>query len=553
MELICYLHPGWEPLIRPAEPTREWMTATQESFAYRCLPLNIANAHGWEVLTPCAFQARWWGGAGTDQVEIKLAEDATPVFKPVSLFGQGILTFHISGLIRTPPGWNLWVGGSPNRPKEWLYPLTGVVETDWAPFTFTMNWRFTRAYRWVEFEAGEPICFFFPIQRGYLNDVSPSFVPMESDPDLLEQFKTWSKSRDAFHARTAQEAPQTSSDKWQKHYYRGVDANDSPGAADHQAKLRLASFVDQTEASEPRADPGEPEPKPAITRPAASVSGGAVDDLALQKREWLLGALEHHWELSPVGSKIERRVDLSREEFLERYYAPSRPVILVGEMADWPALSRWTPAYLRDAIGPKLVEFQGERSKNDRFEMYKDAHRREMAFDQFIDLIVANPGNDIYLTAYNSTPNAEALSILNGDLGFLDKFLSRDASMPHGMMWIGPSGTVTSLHHDLTDNFIAQIVGRKRLKLLPAADVTNLYNHRHVFSEITDLEDTSLDLSRFPLLRNAKVFDVTLNPGEIIFVPLAWWHQVKSLDFSVTITYTNFLWPNDSFKTYPQG
>lgn len=112
-----------------------------------------------------------------------------------------------------------------------------------------------------------------------------------------------------------------------------------------------------------------------------------------------------------------------------------------------------------------------------------------MAFDQFIDLIVANPGNDTYLTAYNSARNAEALSILHGDLGFLDKFLSRDPSRPHGMMWIGPSGTVTSLHHDLTDNLIAQIVGRKRLKLLPAADVANLYNHRHVFSEITDIED----------------------------------------------------------------
>jgi len=45
--------------------------------------------------------------------------------------------------------------------------------------------------------------------------------------------------------------------------------------------------------------------------------------------------------------------------------------------------------------------------------------------------------------------------------------------------------------------------------------------------------------------------DVTLSPGEMIFIPLAWWHQVKSLDFSVTITYTNFLRPNDGYQTYP--
>ena len=45
MDFICYLYPGWDPLVRPAEATRPWMDATPESFAYRCLPLNIANAH----------------------------------------------------------------------------------------------------------------------------------------------------------------------------------------------------------------------------------------------------------------------------------------------------------------------------------------------------------------------------------------------------------------------------------------------------------------------------------------------------------------------------
>ena len=50
MDLTCFLHPGWQPLIRPAPARRDWMDATPESFAYRCLPLDIANAHGWELL-----------------------------------------------------------------------------------------------------------------------------------------------------------------------------------------------------------------------------------------------------------------------------------------------------------------------------------------------------------------------------------------------------------------------------------------------------------------------------------------------------------------------
>ncbi len=198
------------------------------------------------------------------------------------------------------------------------------------------------------------------------------------------------------------------------------------------------------------------------------------------------------------------------------------------------------------------MEFQGGRSANPRFEMDKDAHRREAPFDAFIEQITRpGAGNDAYITAYNSARNAQALSGLDADLGFLDKFLSPAVEQPNGMMWIGPAGTATPLHHDLTNNLIAQLVGRKRLKILPAAEVNRLYNNTHVFSEIADLEDPSLDLSQFPKLRGAKVYDVVLAPGEIIFMPFGWWHQVKSLDFSVTVTYTNFLWPNDAAANYP--
>jgi len=243
MDLLCYLHPGWKPFIRPAESTRDWMTVTPEAFAYRCLPLNIANAHGWEVMSPCSFEARWFGGIGIDEVQIRLDPGTNPDVAPVSLFGQGILTFHIAGLFRTPPGWNLWVGGSPNRPKEHLYPLTGIVETDWAPYTFTMNWRFTRAYRTVRFETGEPICFFFPIQRGYLDAVTPKMVPMEKEPEVMRQFKEWSESRNKFHERMAEETPTAGSDKWQKDYYRGIDPAGEPRVEDHQTKLRLKPFA----------------------------------------------------------------------------------------------------------------------------------------------------------------------------------------------------------------------------------------------------------------------------------------------------------------------
>src|ERR1700709_1775723 len=201
MDLTCFLHPGWQPLIRPAPARRAWRDATPESFAYRCLPLNIANAHGWELLNPNAFEACWNGQTDTGALTIRPHAEGPVASVATSLFGQGILTFHIPAIFRTPPGWNLWIGGSPNSPKDAIYPLTGVVETDWAPFTFTMHWRFTRQNHWGSFERGGPLCFIFPLQRASLEAFQPKLLPLDSDPETAEQFRLWSQERNLFHEK----------------------------------------------------------------------------------------------------------------------------------------------------------------------------------------------------------------------------------------------------------------------------------------------------------------------------------------------------------------
>jgi hypothetical protein len=449
------------------------------------------------------------------------------------------------------------VGGSPNRAKDGISALTGIVETDWSPFTFTMNWRFTRANQMVRFDALEPICFFFPVERAAVESFAPRFEPLDADPATMERFQAWSRERDSFHQRIAANPPLNPSDRWQKHYYRGMDVAGRSMAAGHRTKLHLQRF----DASHAPGLPVAPDEDAERQQPAIQGSDlpGGEDQtevtalrLALAKRQWLLETIERQRDLVPRLVTIDRVAGLSGEAFLERYYAVNRPVILTGEMTNWPALARWTPDYLKTAIGSRVVEFQDERALDERFEMNKDAHRREAAFDVFMErILVPGAGNNAYLTAYNSARNAEVFSVLHADLGYLDKFLDRRAAAPHGMMWIGPAGTVTPLHHDLTNNFIAQIAGRKRIRLAPASEAGKLYNHRHVFSEIQDLD--ALDLRRHPDLNGLRSYEILLEPGEILFMPIGWWHQVKSIDFSVTITFTNFLWENEASAGYPAG
>ena len=129
MKLTAYPSHPESPAIRPAPARREWMTRTRVSFAYRCLPLNIANAHGWELLCPAAFEAVWNGKKGVRGVVVTSEAPADQL--PLSHFGYGILTFNVRMLFRTEPGINLWVAGPVNRPKDGIYALTGVVESDW--------------------------------------------------------------------------------------------------------------------------------------------------------------------------------------------------------------------------------------------------------------------------------------------------------------------------------------------------------------------------------------------------------------------------------------
>jgi hypothetical protein len=233
MKLQCFVHDGWRMHIRPARPTRAWMDETPERYGYRCLPLAIANTHGWEIFTPAGFWCMWNGGASSADVQIRTDPDMPPGCAPVSIFGSGTFTVHTHGVFRTPAGWNLMVTGPINQPKDGASALTGIIETDWAPMTHTMNWKLTRPGHWVRFDADEAISHIMPVQRGTIEQWQPELVPMQENPDLLHQFTAWSASRDAFHARQA--------GGWQKDYFQGRDMHGHE-AEGHQTKLRLCPF-----------------------------------------------------------------------------------------------------------------------------------------------------------------------------------------------------------------------------------------------------------------------------------------------------------------------
>ena len=242
MKLIAHVIDGHHVDIRPAPVERDWMEATSQRFAYRCLPLNIANAHGWEILCPSGFTAVWNGSQDLNAIAIKYDNSDDHRFA-ISHFGHGTLTFHIPCLFRTEAGWDLVAQGPVNRPKDGIAALSGIIETDWAPYTFTMNWLFTQPEVDVHFDKGEPFCHIFPVERGLLASVEPEMKQMSSDPELERQYKAWNESRVNFNAELKEPGSQAQAERWQKMYYRGLSPDGTAAVDDHITRLRLRPFT----------------------------------------------------------------------------------------------------------------------------------------------------------------------------------------------------------------------------------------------------------------------------------------------------------------------
>jgi hypothetical protein len=133
----------------------------------------IANQSGWELRNPCAFTATWFDQDGVDVLIQPDKHDADQLL-PVSHFGNGILSWRLPILFRTPEGYSLLARGPANYPKDAISPLEGIVETDWASQSFSMSWKLTRKLMPVRFEVDEPICMIVPQRRAEICSASMS-------------------------------------------------------------------------------------------------------------------------------------------------------------------------------------------------------------------------------------------------------------------------------------------------------------------------------------------------------------------------------------------
>jgi len=215
-------------------------------------------------------------------------------------------------------------------------------------------------------------------------------------------------------------------------------------------------------------------------------------------------------------------------------------------------MRKWSLDYFDSRFGDREIEVQLGRNADERYEIDQTKYVSKLKFRDYIRKIkTAGVTNDFYLTANNNSHNKTVLAELWEDVVQIPEYLdSRDPRA--GFFWLGPPGTITPFHHDLTNNFMAQVMGSKRVLIAPSWDIPLMKNNIHCYSRV---DGRVVPPAPDAALEEPQILECTLNAGEILFLPIGCLHFVEGLSVSVTVSFTNFACDNDfsSFYTTYHG
>ena len=207
------------------------------------------------------------------------------------------------------------------------------------------------------------------------------------------------------------------------------------------------------------------------------------------------------------------------------------PIIVRSAMGCWPALSRWDVEYLEEKIGAgQKVAVSVSPDGVFHIDPARGFRLARMTFGHYLEHIsrLDSPAEHYYLM---QAPIPEKFPALQADFN-TPEFIGKKQPCSINL-WLGKPGTVAPLHYDAADNFLTQIQGLKRVVLYSLDDLPK-FCPNPLFADVV----------KYPAFAMARPFECTLRKGEMLFIPAGWWHQVQTLELSVSV---NFWWLPWSF------
>jgi hypothetical protein len=234
---------------------------------------------------------------------------------------------------------------------------------------------------------------------------------------------------------------------------------------------------------------------------------------------------------------------VSSETFEKEYLEQNRPAIITGALSDWDAIRKWSPGYLASALRAKHVTVAVSSETQFNYDPNRDAGEEAARYrytqTDFVSAVsaICEDGPEHYYLMQRSIPDEfpELLQDIRTPTWL-------DDQRPAINLWFGSAGNVTPLHYDHTNNFFAQVYGRKHLTLFDPMQTELLYPYplESPASHVSFIDLEQSDFEKYPKFREACALAGVIEPGELLYLPAYWWHHVRSLQISVSV---NFWWP----------
>lgn len=258
-------------------------------------------------------------------------------------------------------------------------------------------------------------------------------------------------------------------------------------------------------------------------------------------------------ELSHCQIPSISAAQLTSSDFFETYRKLGTSIVITQLLKELP---EWNLDYLCQQLGDH--QFPIRRYGTERYQIDKRLWRNMgsavetniMPFKQYAALLQDGTAKkqDLYLgkCGLRHTPlaHSEHFKLVETKLGL-------EAPISGYNLWVGLGGHTTCLHCDPFDGILIQLHGTKRILLFPPEQLPNLYpfsvlthlqsglNRRASYSQVYPERP---DFVSFPQFRAAlqQKREVTLNPGDVLFIPVGWWHEVISTGEGVVCSVNRF-------------
>lgn len=215
---------------------------------------------------------------------------------------------------------------------------------------------------------------------------------------------------------------------------------------------------------------------------------------------------------------VPRVENLSASEFRKSYVARNLPVVITDLASSWPASRKWTPEFFFERYGSLPVKiYNGSFAQAGTSYM---SSLRKVPFREYLELMLTHP-MDLRLFAFNIFWQAPELKE-----DILWPEIAKEYSSRFIFMFFGCKGSVTPLHYDpdLPQIMHTVFYGKKRVVLFAKEESRNIYKHPFNTRSYVDVDHP--DFEKFPRLKNATGYQVTLLPGETLYMPSGYWHYM---------------------------